>query len=742
MNLSMVEKTFLWVVKIGLWAIPILPLYISGGMLFPFITGKNFFFRIIIDLIFAFWAGLAVARPEFRPRLTPLFKAATIFIVILFLADLLSPNPYRAFFSNYERMEGFMMLFHLYLYFVMLVSVFKTKMDWLIFFHVTLFTSLVVAFIGILQKFGLRVSLQGGYRVDSTIGNPAYLGAYLMFHAWLLLLLLKEFWQKYWIRIFYTLSLVFELVILYFTATRGAILAITVGSIIFLAFLVFFWPRIYPQNVRGRNVVATFLILMVLFPIGIWVARDTKFVRSQQILHRIAAVSLEDTTTKSRFSIWQMSFQGALERPMLGWGQENYYLVFQKYFDPKLWSSEPWFDRSHNIIFDWLIHAGFLGLVSYLSMIAVALWSIIRMMRQNTLPLWTGAVVALVFITHFLQNFFVFDNLNTYILFFGFLAYTQFLEAVPSAPVFGPRRTYYGFLIASIFLVAVLIGGYFMHVKPMRASGALIRALTLHQQQAPLAEIQQAFTTALSYHTFGNTEIREQLGNAARDILNNNRYTPQERTVFVPFAIEELTKEVGRPAKDIKHMIFLASIMDRAGDINPAYVAQAEAILKEAIQLSPTKQILYFELAQFYLSQNRVNESIEALRRTVYLEPSYQQAVVNLFIVGHLAGRQDIITEIGPLVKLEQLDENSLQRLASIYQQAGDLAKAKDAYARLVELNPEHAQYRAAAAPLFAQFGEYDRAIEEARAAAKLDSQLSSEVEIFIRQVEERKNAR
>ena len=116
MKLKPQEQFFIWVIKIGLWVIPFLPLYVSSSMLFPFITGKNFAFRIIVEFIFVFWVALAIMHSDYRPRLTPLFKAATIFIVILFLADLFSPNPYRAFFSNYERMEGFMMLSHLYLY--------------------------------------------------------------------------------------------------------------------------------------------------------------------------------------------------------------------------------------------------------------------------------------------------------------------------------------------------------------------------------------------------------------------------------------------------------------------------------------------------------------------------------------------------------------------------------------------------------------------------------------------------
>ena len=51
------ERIFLWIVRIGLFAIPLLPLYVSSSMLFPFITGKNFAFRIIVEIAFIFWLG-------------------------------------------------------------------------------------------------------------------------------------------------------------------------------------------------------------------------------------------------------------------------------------------------------------------------------------------------------------------------------------------------------------------------------------------------------------------------------------------------------------------------------------------------------------------------------------------------------------------------------------------------------------------------------------------------------------
>ncbi len=56
------------VVFVGLFLIPFLPLYVEDSFFFPFITGKNFAFRIIIEIVFAAWVLLALYEPKYRPK--------------------------------------------------------------------------------------------------------------------------------------------------------------------------------------------------------------------------------------------------------------------------------------------------------------------------------------------------------------------------------------------------------------------------------------------------------------------------------------------------------------------------------------------------------------------------------------------------------------------------------------------------------------------------------------------------
>ena len=86
--------------------------------------------------------------------------------------------------------------------------------------------------------------------------------------------------------------------------------------------------------------------------------RKTTFVEKSQTLNRLASISFEEFKTEARFTVWGMAIQGFKENPVLGYGEENFNLVFNKYYDPRIYNQEQWFDRAHNVFLDWLIAGG------------------------------------------------------------------------------------------------------------------------------------------------------------------------------------------------------------------------------------------------------------------------------------------------------------------------------------------------------------------------------------------------
>ena len=317
-----------------LYIVPFLPLYIANSMLFPFITGRNFAFRIIVEIALVLWIGLVFLNKEYRPTLSRVMQAVLIFVGIVFLADLLGASFYRSFWSNYERMEGFLMIAHMAAFFVITATVFRLK-EWNIFAHLTLFASVGVSFYALLQRLGYFISLQGGNRVDGTIGNPTYLAAYLMLVITIALVLFFSA-EKRWLKYLYGAGIIFELLIIYFSATRGAVLGIIGGFILFsVLFLLLARPSASEEVLsvveerRRRNTERTsanvqanvrkdeksrgyalqkqgaigIFIAAIVIPAFFWSIRGTEFVKSSPALYRLTSVSFSSQTIASFLSL-------------------------------------------------------------------------------------------------------------------------------------------------------------------------------------------------------------------------------------------------------------------------------------------------------------------------------------------------------------------------------------------------------------------------------------------------------
>ncbi len=124
-------KIIKYCVLAGLFLTPFLVLVVPASLFFPFITGKNFAFRILIEIIFSLWLVLAIFDKNYRPRFAGknnlLIIILSVFIFGLALSSIFGSNLYRSFWSNYERMEGLITYLHLFAFFLALTTMLKTE---------------------------------------------------------------------------------------------------------------------------------------------------------------------------------------------------------------------------------------------------------------------------------------------------------------------------------------------------------------------------------------------------------------------------------------------------------------------------------------------------------------------------------------------------------------------------------------------------------------------------------------
>ncbi len=703
----MFEKVLSNIIKYGLLVIPFLPLYVASGLFFPFITGKNFAFRIIIEILFAAWIILALKLRAYRPGKSAITLSVLAFTVILLLSTIFSIDPARSFWSNAERMEGFFGLLHVFAFFLIATSVFTTK-DWLRFFWISLGVSVLVSGHGILQLLGKAEIHQGGVRVDANFGNATYLAIYLIFHIFLALYFITRYRIK-WLRFSLALLVLLELFILYNTATRGAIIGLLAGLFLTGALVTFF------SSGRARRWGIAALLVAVVVPLLFLALKNTSLIQESEVLQRFATISTIERTTQSRFLIWGMAFDGWQDRPILGLGLENFTTVFAQYYRPQLWQQEPWFDRAHNVFLDWLTAAGILGLLAYLSLFASAVALLLKLYRRGSDPRNGGqtpvhggfsalqsSLFAGLLAAYFVHNLFVFDNLISYVMFFAILGFihsqtTNYqLLTTNSEPLV--RNYWWRVGLSSLATIGILFSLYAYNVKPIKANSEVLKAVQAFTvaQGGDAKGIDDGINEAkkaLARETFLTVEMREQLASYAQGIRDVPTLAAEKRIALIDFAVSEMEQQLERSPLDMRARMFLLFLYEASGNLT-----KGVALGQETVNLAPTRQIYRFLYGSLLSQQGVRGEAIEQFRIAFEMDPTYPEAVDYYALVLLQFGDDSFASDLTEGRFAESLRANPAFRRQ--FTNEKDLEGALDRYRGI---SPRFAQ-------TYASLGNYDTA--------------------------------
>ncbi|MDO8424291.1 MAG: O-antigen ligase family protein, partial [bacterium] len=603
------KNTLKPIIYTGLFLIPFIPFLVSSSFFFPFITTKAFAWRIIVEVVFAAWLLLALRAPEYRPKKSVIFYALALFLAVVGLSDLLGVAPVKSFWSNYERMEGFISLIHLGMFFLVISSVFK-EADWKYWWNTTLTASFFMVVYSAFQLAGSIQIHQGGARVDGTLGNASYLAVYMLFHIFIALLFLWREKKNVSLRWIYGALIVLQTWVLYNTATRGAILGF-IGGVLIVAFL----NLRNKENKWFQRMSIAVISVTVLIVGGVYFARESAFVKDSLVLSRFASISTEELKSGGRSFVWPMAIDGFKERPLLGWGQDNFNYVFNKNYDPKMYMLEPWFDRAHNIFLDWMVASGTFGLLFYLSLYAAFLWVLWR--DKAAFIYEERTILTALLAAYFFHNFFVFDQLVSYFLFASLLAYVHSRSEAPSLkPATVIKESVLNRVAVPIAIVILAASLYWVNLKPIIANNSLIDALIAVQSSPsdPTIAISE-FTQAYEKSRLGRPEAVEQIVSATPGILGSSLWTAQKND-FYNFAKNAVIKQATDATPDARYYILAGMFLVQTGSLD-----EAITYLNRANELIPGKPQVYLEIAQAYYAKGDKNKAVETLRKVSELVP-------------------------------------------------------------------------------------------------------------------------
>ncbi|MDD4900851.1 MAG: O-antigen ligase family protein [Patescibacteria group bacterium] len=399
-------------------------------------------FRAILSLILAAY----IAKIFIQGRINikgggKIFLFSFLLLVSCFISSLLSIQPHLSFWGSYERGQGFYCLANYWLFFILLILNLRDLKQVRRLIATAVMAGAAVSLYGLIQLGGLdpwlwRDKVSDTGRVFSSLGQPNFLGHYLVLiiplscYAWLFIA------RKFLVRFCFSLVVIAELICLVYTYSRAAWL----GFLAAAALAIFFW--LFQQG--HRKIAWGFagaLVLAAALAIGINIVRPAPQgqVHAFNFVSRwTSMVDLQSGSNKLRLAYWQDALkeirQASYQRLLLGYGPDTLAEVFIKYYRPdwavyEVINTFP--DRAHNWLFDTILSFGLAGLAAMLWFYAYFIYQVGKFLFGRAAKLreevWLAVALVASLAAYCINNLFSFSLTTSFVYLFFILALLWFI---------------------------------------------------------------------------------------------------------------------------------------------------------------------------------------------------------------------------------------------------------------------------------------------------------------------------
>ncbi len=615
------------------------PIFYLGQSVYPYTFPKILFFQMAVELVFFLWVALALSDARFRIPLTPLVKALMLFMGVLVVTAILGVDPSRSFWSTQERALGVTAFLHCAALFVVIASILRALPSRPLLYS-SLASALVVVATQVAQlKVGnLLLEENAGLRPGSFFGNPSFLAGYVLFFIFFAVYALAVLYKKEspahgrarGVKILCAILLLGVFTYsLFLTQTRGAMLGLIAGILVLLGFFAYKPPPLRFALLSSRALYAALLAVILVFGSVFWITRQNSLWQHVPGLSRFQNISLDDPTLYPRKVALTAAWQGFLERPLTGWGWENFNIVFNAHYDPKILEvnyGETRFDKPHNVYLELLVTGGLPLFLSYLALIGALVY---ESLKSNDRLLSAVALAASA--AYLVQNFFLFDTLGAAMLFFTLLGIVD----ARYGPVSGSReadadaakkRNPLGIFSArgrawaagASAAVAFLLL-YVLNVRSMQAAHDEFMGFKNFINKRPSQAI-ESFKRAIAASTPYAWALKREYAIAVAEAhFYNPDLVSRDEAARAIAAMEEVTRE--HPLDAYNHYS-LIDLYNQTSDVDPSYLDRAEQEGRIALQLSPNRQEVLFSLAKTKTLKHDGEAAIALLEEALALDPN------------------------------------------------------------------------------------------------------------------------
>jgi len=544
----------------------------------------------------------------------------SVFIAILVITAITGTDPYRSFFSTQERMTGVFVLVHFYVWFLILISVFRTYKEWKKLIFCTVGVAVFVSVFG-------YVNQDSDIRAISTVGNALFFGSYILLHIFLLFFLVhsEKYKRRYYIFFFFILLLYISS--LFLSGSRMIVVSLFFG--VFLFAVSYFQLRSFKKVKKIYFGCLCSVVLFVGCILYINIVQIGNVWAKKKLPYPIQRVFLFENYEKlrgARIEAWRMGLEGFKERPLLGWGMENYPYIFQKYYRaPIVDEGESYADRSHNQYVDILALTGIVGLISYLVFFAVLFIFLIRtsIREKEAAKKIAGMGLVVLFLTYLFQNSTSFDSPALLIvLYFSFALSYFFISEHTNKEKTGDSKNIVwkfpftvGLFGAAVALCVIFIAQRWSinpFIKNMQARVAFNTA----KERGLNEETMSYFKRSLNSDSFTNYETRSVLAKSVYNLYTEKRAISKDfAKQQIVYAIAELDKSIVSRPLDVKNyfsQILLYRIMT---PYSQDTFEKIEQRIQMAYTLASYRPEIYREFPETYIATKDFVKAEEWVRK-------------------------------------------------------------------------------------------------------------------------------
>jgi O-antigen ligase len=640
------------ILLVGLYLTLLTPLVVWHKSVCPPFSGKVLLFQVLVEVLIICWVVTSGRKKTDAFRLAPTFLAAAGFIGVNLISAVAGVDLKQSLWGFIERQDGLVLILHFfawmalsYWYFGSEKNVAPSIQRFLGFsFGVAVAVATSVlweGYVNLPPDSSLVSMVSGLFRPGGVFGNPMATGPYLAFHLFFGLYLgnvVRKLQNRNSRLIFLLLLVAGELVIIAAVAvgqTRGVIFGI-LGGVLSCAVMALV-SRSAPRALRYSSAAIAGAALCAVAVL--WLARESSFVKANQLLWRVTHLSSETVSTRARLITWQSGLSSFKDHPLLGWGPRNVYYGMNKYYDPGLVQfsrgfqdrPETWFDKSHNAYIDLAAETGVLGLAAFVVLIVILSRVLWRMPNRFLSISIAGALIG-----YALSNLTGFDSFGSLLGLFLSLTIVSIFETPVELPWFQSNRKTRqkggrakrpasnhspAWITAGVCLLLIAALGLYSSIEIAVADHKcfLAKYAFLRDASEGIALYEDAFSHFSPYNA------REKVLCAYLIVHAAVTGTPSSQSFDAGKLVVEYANDAlnARP-DDSDVFVKLNEIYNSmALHIHKGFADRAEYFGKRATELSPSRQEAAFTLARTYLIKGEPARAIELNSRVVANFPEF-----------------------------------------------------------------------------------------------------------------------